>query len=57
MSKIVIIGLESGGFAASLAEAYSLSQIEMAYCPMLAENYDALNKATDFAVRELQKNR
>ena len=57
MSKIVIIGLESGGFAASLAEAYSLSQIEMAYCPMLAENYDALNKAADFAVRKLQKSR
>jgi len=32
-------------------------QIEMAYCLILAENYDALNKATDFAVRELQKNR
>jgi hypothetical protein len=29
----------------------------MAYCPMLAENYDVLNKAADFAVRKLEKGR
>ncbi len=34
---------------------HSLSQTEMAYCPMLAENYDVLNKAADFAVRKLEK--
>jgi NADH oxidase (H2O2-forming) len=38
-------------------DVYSLSQTEMAYCPMLAENYDVLNKAADFAVRKLEKGR
>lgn len=38
-------------------DVYSLSQAEMAYCPMLAENYDVLNKAADFAVRKLEKGR
>jgi NADH oxidase (H2O2-forming) len=38
-------------------DAYSISQVEMAYCPMLAESYDVLNKAADFAVRKLEKNR
>jgi len=36
-------------------DVYELSQTEMAYCPMLAENYDVLNKAADFAVRKLEK--
>ncbi len=36
-------------------DVYALSQTEMAYCPMLAENYDVLNKAADFAVRKLEK--
>jgi NADH oxidase (H2O2-forming) len=38
-------------------DVYSLSQTEMAYCPMLAESYDVLNKAADFAVRKLEKGR
>ncbi len=38
-------------------DVYLLSQTEMAYCPMLAENYDVLNKAADFAVRKLEKSR
>ncbi|MFA4936386.1 MAG: FAD-dependent oxidoreductase [Candidatus Methanoperedens sp.] len=38
-------------------DVYSLSKTEMAYCPMLAENYDVLNKAADFAVRKLEKGR
>jgi len=38
-------------------DVYSLRQIEMAYCPMIAESYDVLNKAADFAVRKLEKNR
>ncbi len=38
-------------------DVYALSQTEMAYCPMLAENYDVLNKASDFAVRKLEKGR
>lgn len=36
-------------------DVYSLAQTEMAYCPMVAENYDVLNKAADFAVRRLEK--
>ncbi|MCZ7380431.1 MAG: FAD-dependent oxidoreductase [Candidatus Methanoperedens sp.] len=36
-------------------DVYSLSKTEMAYCPMVAENYDVLNKAADFAVRKLEK--
>ncbi len=35
-------------------DVYSFSQAEIAYCPMLAENYDVLNKASDFAVRKLK---
>lgn len=38
-------------------DIYSLSKTEMAYCPMVAENYDVLNKAADFAVRKLEKGR
>ncbi|KCZ72660.1 NAD(P)H-nitrite reductase [Candidatus Methanoperedens nitroreducens] len=38
-------------------DVYSLSQTETAYCPMLAESYDVLNKAADFAVRKLRKGR
>lgn len=36
-------------------DVYSLGRTEMAYCPMVAENYDVLNKAADFAVRKLEK--
>ncbi len=36
---------------------HSLSRTEMAYCPMIAENYDVLNKAADFAVRRMEKGR
>lgn len=36
-------------------DVHSLAQTEMAYCPMVAENYDVLNKAADFAVRRLEK--
>lgn len=36
-------------------DVYDLTQAEMGYCPMLAENYDVINKAADFAVRKLEK--
>jgi NADH oxidase (H2O2-forming) len=36
-------------------DVYSLSRTEMAYCPRVAENYDVLNKASDFAIRKLEK--
>lgn len=36
-------------------DVYALGRTETAYCPMLAENYDVLNKAADFAVRKLEK--
>jgi NADH oxidase (H2O2-forming) len=36
-------------------DVYSLSRTEMAYCPRVAENYDVLNKAADFAIRKLEK--
>ncbi len=35
----------------------ALSRTETAYCPMVAESYDVLNKAADFAVRRLGKGR
>ncbi len=38
-------------------DVYALSSTEMAYCPMVAENYDVLNKAADFLVRKLEKGR
>lgn len=38
-------------------DVHALSQTELIYCPMLAENYDVLNKAADFAVRKLEKGR
>jgi NADH oxidase (H2O2-forming) len=38
-------------------DIYELSKVEMAYCPMVAENYDVLNKAADFAVRRMGKGR
>ncbi len=34
---------------------HSLARTEMAYCPMVAENYDVLNKAAVFTVRKLEK--
>jgi NADH oxidase (H2O2-forming) len=49
--NVVSLGIKCG------IDVYSLSQIEMAYCPMIAESYDVLNKAADFAVRKLEKNR
>ena len=36
-------------------DVYSLSRTEMAFCPRVAENYDLLNKAADFAIRKLEK--
>lgn len=36
-------------------DVYSLSRTEMAYCPGVAENYNVLNKAADFAIRKLEK--
>ena len=36
-------------------DVYSLARTEIAYCPMVAENYDVLNKACDFVVRKLEK--
>ncbi len=36
-------------------DVYSLARTEMAYCPVVAENYDVLNKAADFAVRRMEK--
>ncbi len=36
-------------------DIHSLAGAEMAYCPMLAENYDVLNKAADFAIRRMEK--
>lgn len=36
-------------------DVYSLSRTEMAYCPRVAENYDVLNKAADFAIRKMEK--
>ncbi len=38
-------------------DVHDLSKTEMAYCPMLSENYDVLNKSADFAVRRLKKSR
>jgi NADH oxidase (H2O2-forming) len=34
---------------------HTLSQTEMAYCPMLSENYDVLNRAADIVARKLAK--
>ncbi len=34
---------------------HTLSRTEMAYCPMLAENYDVLNRAADIVIRKLEK--
>jgi NADPH-dependent 2,4-dienoyl-CoA reductase/sulfur reductase-like enzyme len=36
-------------------DVYSMSRTEIAYCPRVAENYDVLNKASDFAIRRLEK--
>ncbi len=36
-------------------DVHSLAKTEIAYCPMIAENYDVLNKAADFAVRRMEK--
>ncbi|HEX7575428.1 MAG TPA: hypothetical protein VF360_03550 [Candidatus Methanoperedens sp.] len=30
-------------------DVYSRNRTEMAFCPRVAENYDVLNKASDFA--------
>ena len=34
---------------------HTLSHTEMAYCPMLSENYDVLNRAADIVIRKLEK--
>jgi NADPH-dependent 2,4-dienoyl-CoA reductase/sulfur reductase-like enzyme len=47
--NVVALAIKAG------MDVYALSSTEMAYCPMLAENYDVLNKAADFAVRKLEK--
>jgi NADPH-dependent 2,4-dienoyl-CoA reductase/sulfur reductase-like enzyme len=36
-------------------DVFSLARTEMAYCPMVGENYNVLNKAADFTVRKLEK--
>lgn len=38
-------------------DIHSLAKTEMAYCPMVAENYDVLNKAADFGIRKMEKGR
>ncbi len=47
--NVISLAIRSG------IDVYSLSKTEMAYCPMVAENYDVLNKAADFAVRKLER--
>lgn len=47
--NVIALAIKAG------SDVYALSSTEMAYCPMLAENYDVLNKAADFAVRKLEK--
>jgi len=49
--NVISLGIRCG------IDVYSLCKTEMAYCPMVAENYDVLNKAADFAVRKLEKGR
>jgi len=34
-------------------DVYSRNRTEMSYCPRVAENYDVLNKTSDFAIRKL----
>ena len=36
-------------------DVFSMARTEMAYCPMVGENYNVLNKAADFATRKLEK--
>ena len=36
-------------------DVFSMARTEMAYCPMVGENYNVLNKAADFATKKLEK--
>ena len=47
--NVISLGIRCG------IDIFSLSRTEMAYCPMVGENYNVLNKAADFMVRKLEK--
>ena len=47
--NVISLAIKSG------LNIFDLSKAEMVYCPMLAENYDVLNKAADFAIRKFEK--
>lgn len=49
--NVIALGIKCG------IDIYSLSQIETAYCPMIATSHDLLNRAADFAVRKFDKKR
>lgn len=49
--NVISLGIRCG------IDVFSLARTEMAYCPMVGENYNVLNKAADFAVRKLEKGR
>ena len=47
--NVISLAIKSG------LNIFDLSKAEMVYCPMLAENYDVLNKAADFTIRKFEK--
>ncbi|HEX7628274.1 MAG TPA: hypothetical protein VF354_05070 [Candidatus Methanoperedens sp.] len=47
--NVISLGIKCG------IDVFSLARTEMAYCPMVGENYNVLNKAADFTVRRLEK--
>ncbi len=47
--NVISLGIRCG------IDVFSLARTEMAYCPMVGENYNVLNKAADFTVRKLEK--
>lgn len=49
--NVISLGIRCG------IDVFSLASTEMAYCPMVGENYNVLNKAADFTVRKLEKGR
>jgi NADPH-dependent 2,4-dienoyl-CoA reductase/sulfur reductase-like enzyme len=49
--NVISLGIRCG------IDVFSLARTEMAYCPMVGENYNVLNKAADFAMRKLEKER
>lgn len=51
-----IINVISLGIRCNI-DVFSMARTEMAYCPMVGENYNVLNKAADFATRKLEKDR